>query len=553
MKITHILNNKSVNNNVCCSSFLLTNKKGSYCFFGKQSRYNGIFFYYKGQMYKVIDSLIVSPKITHLQNKFGSVELRSKDLAQNFLMHDNSLICELSHEHIIELVLDIRKSYSMPQFGRFYSITNENNKVVIRYEEEGSFSCYLVLNSPDFEITDNWFEKKYPDDEKRNSFPYSSYVYSALKVRTNKLILTFSFDKEKAIKENNYVINNLSKLKNVKTKFNRKGNGQIAMAYSCCQNSLNGLMVSNTGIFAGLPWFFQFWARDEAISLNSAIDMKQIKLILGRLLSEITPCKNPVNYINGSTSSADAFGWILKRAYEFDKQLFRKNLKNLILIKENSDLIVNNPGETWMDSLDRSGIRIEIQALYLNILRCIFNLTKDQKIKRLEERYKLKVKSNFWNNQYLIDGVSDITIRPNIFIAAYVYPDLLSRLEWIRCFETILPRLWLNWGGLSTIDKKSPLFCSKHTGEDPKSYHNGDSWFFVNNMAALVMHRIDKRRFNKYINKIMQASTKEILWMGAVGHHAELSSAERLSSKGSPMQAWSAAMYIELVNELENN
>jgi len=56
--------------------------------------------------------------------------------------------------------------------------------------------------------------------------------------------------------------------------------------------------------------------------------------------------------------------------------------------------------------------------------------------------------------------------------------------------------------------------------------------------------------FKKYIEKIVQASVKEILLLGTVGHHAELSSASSLLSQGSMAQAWSNAMFVELIEEL---
>ena len=89
-----------------------------------------------------------------------------------------------------------------------------------------------------------------------------------------------------------------------------------------------------------------------------------------------------------------------------------------------------------------------------------------------------------------------------------------------------------------------------YTGENNKSYHRGDSWFWINNLAALVLYKLDKNKFKKYIDKILKASTEEILWKGAISHHAELSSASKLKSQASLMQAWSSAMYVELIREM---
>ena len=100
-------------------------------------------------------------------------------------------------------------------------------------------------------------------------------------------------------------------------------------------------------------------------------------------------------------------------------------------------------------------------------------------------------------------------------------------------------------------NRQKPLsFYKFHTGEDRKSYHRGDSWFWINNLAALVLARADKAKFKDKINQIMKASKEEILWKGCIGCHSELSSAKELKSEGCYNQAWSNAMYMEMVDEL---
>jgi glycogen debranching enzyme len=226
----------------------------------------------------------------------------------------------------------------------------------------------------------------------------------------------------------------------------------------------------------------------------------------------------------------------------------------------------------------REGFRIEIQALRLKmyaLMKELCKLTGDKKhseYERLEKNTKEAVKKVFWEPPVLIDGTDsegkeDRTIRPNIFIAYYIYPELLKLEEWDECFEYTLKRLWLSWGGLSTIDKRDKLFYDEYTGENNKSYHRGDSWFWINCLAAICMHRLDndlgktigftnEKKIGKYkiaIDKIIDACCEEILFKGFIGHHAELSSAKELRSEGCMCQAWSAAMFIELINEIYFN
>jgi len=213
-------------------------------------------------------------------------------------------------------------------------------------------------------------------------------------------------------------------------------------------------------------------------------------------------------------------------------------------------LVLNKSKETWMDSISREGARIEVQALYLVMCDTLYKLTGDKFYLQMEVALKKHILSKFWNGKILSDGVDDNTIRPNIFIAAYIFQDLLQNNDWETCIDNSLSWLWLPYGGLSTIDTRSQSFKPFHTGEIPDSYHNGDSWFWINNIAALVMFRINKEKYKDKISKIIEASTNEILWKGALGHHAELTSARELRAEGCLAQAWSAAMFVELISEV---
>ena len=240
-------------------------------------------------------------------------------------------------------------------------------------------------------------------------------------------------------------------------------------------------------------------------------------------------------------------------SFEIESAL-EKSILNLLKFHTKNTFEINGRLETWMDtSVDgdaREGIRIEIQALRLNMYRLMFEITRDEKYRILENLLKNNLKNKFWNGEMLADGIGDFTARPNVFIAAYAYQELLANQEWETCFNNILENLWLDWGGLSTIDKNNPLFTNESTGEDTKSYHRGDSWFWINNLAALVFNRINKTKFNKQIKKIISASTEEILWKGCIGCHSELSSAKELRSEGCFNQAWSNAMFVELIDEV---
>ncbi|MBD3354831.1 hypothetical protein GF361_02510 [Candidatus Woesearchaeota archaeon] len=588
MKITHKINRSSISMNTKKDSenlnFLLTNKLGGYCMLSSapSSKYQGVFMMHKEEMYKIIEDIspVNSQNITEITNSFSFIKRKRKSLTEKFFMPYgyDALVYELNKQSPVKITLDMRASYSNPEFGREYRISKTGSKIIIRYQHEKT-KLYLAIK-PDkekFEKIEKWIKRSYKHDQKRNS-PHEKYVYKALKLDASKIVFAFSKKRKQAIEEADYVYKNLKRLKdhqkiyvnNINTKKTR--NKKTKIAKKCAINSLNKLVINlknKRGIFAGLPWFFQFWSRDELISLKALLLNKQnreVKDILIKNLKIIKYGKLPnLSFPRSDSSNADSIGWFFKRIDDsldiFSKKEKEKISKKLAAsikhINKNhlrNKLVHNNPNETWMDtewdSDNREGFRIEIQALFLNMLKLAYKLTKDKKYMHQEKELKNKVKAKFWNGKMLADGLGDFTVRPNVFIAAYIYPDLLTKTEWTSCFKNILPKLWLGWGGFSSIDKSHHLYCSDYTGESDQSYHRGDSWFWINNLAALVMVKTNKTHFKKYIKKILDASTEEILTSGALGHHAEVSSSSKLRSEGCLAQAWSDAMFIELIEEV---
>jgi len=134
------------------------------------------------------------------------------------------------------------------------------------------------------------------------------------------------------------------------------------------------------------------------------------------------------------------------------------------------DLVINSVAPTWMDSLDRTGAAIEIQALRLNMYSWAERLADRAKnlkfYQNLEVKMRYRIYERFWNKEQLADRIdlndkTDFTIRPNIFLAAYIYPKLLNQQDWEKVFDRALAALWLDWGGLSTLDKNDARFLRK--------------------------------------------------------------------------------------------
>lgn len=599
MKVIHSLDGYSSESFVINSpSFLLSNKKGGFFIEGIKSRYAGFYINENNKTIKIIDAMLSNSRTKEINNKLWSIEKKKQTFSESFFVpfDSSSLVYETSNGNEIELILDVKGIFDNREWGRFYEIIPNKEGIIIKFSKktdrredktasQPEYDIYLAIKGENLKcrLLKNWVKKSNDYDKKRNSKPFERYVYSALKLHSKKIVFSASFSRKKAAKESSQVFKNLKKLKeNQEKSFNKVINSQFVKSikhrqlqlYSIC--ALSGIfsnivkIKNNQGIYAGFPWFLQFWTRDELVSAKALIlnsQLKEAKDILLKNLKGIQRDGRLLNmrYPQSQKTNADAIFWLFKRIDDFGINNFSAKEKALIKnrlvysierIKQNyfrNGFIYNNPLETWMDTEwntnNREGFCIEIQAMFLYALELAYNLTKNP-IYNIEKAHLLKkTRDNFFINDYLYDRIKDPAIRPNLFIAYYFYPDLLTRHEWERCFKIIIPKLWLEFGGFSTIEKTNPLFCSEYTGEIPKSYHRGDSWFWLNYLAAIALYRTDKITFKKYIDKII-STAKKITEEGTLSHFPELSSAGSLRLEGSPSQAWSAAMFIELMHEI---
>jgi len=607
MKITHQYKNikiqKEINNGI---GLVLGNDLGNYFYLTdeEETRYQGFFYAdgenYKNELivYKTIDriNILNDSELTEIKNGFFEVERKYKNkLSEKYFMPSgyNSLCLKTSRKIKAEIILDMRYPYDSRQMGRFYDLEIKKDCALIKFtkrrdwDEDGlgdkkEFTLYLAVKTDqdDYQKVGEFFSKYYKKDDLRNSYPCNRFVYKALEIDFRNAVFSVSKTSEKAINEANDVFHNFEKLRkkekeNIPKKLKplKISDKEIKMSCLCAQNSICAMMVENNnkkGVYAGFPWFFQFWNRDEAISLLQIYKLNKSlakEVILAQLNIVSSNGQVPKQRFCDSSSnvlqSADALGWLADRTLKiFNKykipndfkeevvEKFEKAVSYLIQERTRDDFAISYKNETWMDSLERGEIKIEIQSCRLKIYDFLYKLTKNDQYKILREDLRNKVRAKFYVDEILIDSLENKTIRSNVFLAAYLYPKLLNKEEWEKCFDKILPKLYLEWGGISSVDKTSDRFIPNDTGENSASYHNGNSWYWVNNLTALVLYRLNPHKYSNYINAIMEASANEILYSGVCGHHSEISSAEKQTSSGCGAQLWSSAMYLEVFDEI---
>lgn len=580
------------------ASLAIGNDMGHYFYLPQEeTRYQGFYFsddnnYEKRpNIYKIIDEIKIlgRDEVVEMKNNFFKVEKESKDgIVESYFLPDghNALCLKASKQIEAEITLDIRHPYDSRQMGRFYEVETQEECLVVKYikrrdwgednlGDKKEFSLFVAVKTDkgSFAKVGEFFSKYYPRDHKRNSYPWDRYIYRAFKMTGKKAVFAVGKTKKDAIAEAEKVFKDFDKLYK-KTRDEHSDldvpvitDAEIKMAYLCAQNSVRTLMVKNknAGAYAGIPWFFQFWHRDEAISLSQIyrLDKKTAEEIIVKQLDAMLDAeafpKQRFPESPQELQSADAIGMLARECQEIFKKnriskvfrtevvgKFEKTVSKLLKERTCEGLAVNYPQETWMDTLPREGFRIEVQAGRLALYRFLYLETNNDQYKILLEEMEREVIKRFYKEDGILwDSLDDGAVRPNIFLAYYLYPELMLKENWEKCFDKILPELYLQWGGIASLSQADSRFILKDAGENSPSYHNGNSWFFMNNLVATVLYKVNPAKYSEYINEIMQASTNDILYGGAIGHHSEISSAEVQEPLGCEAQLWSSAMYLE--------
>jgi len=586
VKISHISKDNAIAKHVeHAAAFILVNERKDFATFytSPQSRYEGFFVAREGSFIKTVSRIgtrTIADKLDLYHNKgFAALHYsRSSESGKNGKSSESTevysvasgepvLIYENLSEESMVVRLDIRDQFYIPEWGRYYDFQEDKKSVIVSYHDDRLVEPVFlaILHDGAFHPMGEWVPVEYERDRQRNSEPAVLYEYDLGEFSGKKLVFAFGETAAEALgRAHRY--KNLSQAKvivksKVKPKLTGKKPDAAAkkLASECAHDALDSLFVKDS-MLAGMPWFTKAWVRDELISLPAMPKAKARAMLAKYIHAEWEGDKLPVIF-GGSNYCSDGIGllcWaILFGRYLLDEEEKRLLGTNLVRSIEALEATENEYGfvpsgkrESWMDSIERDGYPIETQALYGQILQLAHLLTKNERYEEKRAALLKNIRTHYFVGGYLHDCLGDGTIRPNIFLAAFFAPEILSKAEWEKCFDKALPALWLEWGGLASVDARHECFCDVSTGEQDTSYHNGDSWFFVNNIAALILYNVNPTKYAKYTDAIYAASTWEILWDNFAGCPGEISSARTLESWGCGLQGFSAAAYVYLTQHL---
>ena len=380
--------------------------------------------------------------------------------------------------------------------------------------------------------------------------------------------------------------------------FVRTDNERFDKALHWAILSMDALVMNQgkKGIFAGLPWFSNYWGRDSFISLPGATlvtgNFPDAKAILrsfaewqehdignrmyGRIPNLVTPTSISYNTTDGTPWFVLALGDYAASSGDtaFVRELFpvvKRSVEGSIKYRVDKDfLLVHGDAETWMDAVGPDGpwsIRgnraNDIQALwYKQLLTASWmaEMVGDSKsfsgwvsaaehVRRSFNRMFVDPDSGLVYDHLAADGTSDRQLRPNQIFALDLIDDQKTQFSvFKKVTETLVyPH------GVGSLSQEDENFHPFHHYEpyyvQDAAYHNGIVWTWL---AGPWISAATKYGYTELASQISDGMVHQILDRGAVGTLSELLDAAPRSGEKEPRlsgtfsQAWSLAEFIRV-------
>ena len=267
-------------------------------------------------------------------------------------------------------------------------------------------------------------------------------------------------------------------------------------------------VVEGPTVVAGYPWFGD-WSRDTMTSYEglfletgrfdegrALLARNAVTLSEGMLANTADTGTLEYNTVDGTLWFLHAVGRHVERAGDADLaaslapqllDVVRGHVRGTrygIAVDPADGLLtqgVDGLALTWMDArvdgvpvTQRGGKAVEVNALWVNGLATVAELTGDADVAALEAKARTSFPSAFASSAGCVDVVGDPRLRPNQLLAVSLPHAALTDPAVVRACAPLLTSV-----GLRTLDPADPGYVGRHRGDGPsrdRAYHQGTVW-----------------------------------------------------------------------------
>ena len=463
-------------------------------------------------------------KFSFYNSQFSTLEFETSkgNVIEEIKCYDDCVLISIipSYKTTItsEIGINIRKRNENYAKGKRYNLENLKNglkaefngKAAFIYFKEGEFTKeeYYGIHSPGRYSLDKGITRYLDNGEVQNK-----YVPGTIKANVNEnkpydIILSskeLDFDTVyKLIKNKIKYAEEYGEI--IKTESNKIESDSIEKGL--IMDSIDAIYsysdFNKKEIYAGFPYFNEFWLRDALLILPSYLSIGNYQFyrdIITKLINAIDQ-NGLANTINGSLYPKDVIGLLIIDIYEYYKytadksvlDLFHEKIEvvmNLINKWYENGFIHDKGRETWMDSLDRE-YSVEIQAIWINALECIHKMYKGDSVYRIAKTLRENLNTMF-NGSYLRDQRdADINSANQIFAAYFHAVDKEKITAIIKNVENNM----LTENGILSVSKNDNSF-------DFNSYQRGSIWPMLTELFAAVCFENDREDLGRKVLSIL--------------------------------------------------
>ena len=371
----------------------------------------------------------------------------------------------------------------------------------------------------------------------------------------------------------------------------RTSDERYTRALSWAVISLDALTVSGGGIYAGLPWFADYWGRDTFIALPGAAlvtgrfdEAKRILSLFASfqqrdsLSSDYGRIPNRVTATDTAYNTADGTPRFVMMVREYAARsgdarfpllmypvILRAIEGTLRYHTDSLGFLTHGDAETWMDAAGpdgpwspRGNRACDIQALWWGELATgeyyateVGDVVSARRWHDAATRLQHNFRRFFLRGDEIADrlrpdGTPDMTLRPNQMFAA----PLLDERERDVMIARVVSRLTYPWG-VASLAQDDSAFHPWHVAPQyyPKdaAYHNGTVWTWLQGPLISLLCGAGGEAIAW---QLTEESVHLILDAGAAGTLPELLDAlprparQEVRPSGTFSQTWSLAEFL---------
>ena len=423
---------------------------------------------------------------------------------------------EIKAAHIaVEPAVDIRsKSQDVEESD--YSVETGEEKLTVSRDGKK-----LMISGKGLEIEEKMESKThYPDGDRQECFIPTELV-SRKEVEPE--------ESENVNIEFSTSSGSFSELESQNPKFE---NIKLGQNFSAAVSSMENLVYDRDGkgVIAGHPWFQNYWARDSYWTLLGLIDAGYFELSHEMLenFAEQDGFPNQLSLEGDySAPNADAAPLFviaaekLRRHWKINDNIEDKIDEAFNQLEIEEGIVKHDPKGTWMDTLERPSA-VDIQALWLKAAE----LEDHSSRKELEKGLK-----KFFKEEKILDHLGEnppLSINPAVTLMFDLAPE--------KYIEDINAEFSSRHGARtrSVVDP----------GYDSSGYHTGSVWGLTTGWASAA--NFQQGRDVQGLNLLEKLGS--FTMRNQVGGFSEVVDAEDGRLLGCGEQAWSAGMYVHVVD-----